>query len=246
MISSGRQEEKMGRKANRVIHFLDSLFSLPVLLAALVLLGVSVYSLIDQARLYRGAADSTLLDYKPALNEPIQEKEIISDKQVSWLTVYRTGIDYPVMQGQDNYEFLNKDPYGEFRLSGSLFLDFRNSGDFTDPYSMIYGHHMEHGAMFGSLDYFLDPAYFANHRQGQLYTREKVYRLEFFALLYAKGDDPLFFSPARTSTQEILRYLDQHALIRMGEQPGARLLALSTCAGETDMDRLILIGTLTE
>lgn len=42
---------------------------------------------------------------------------------VAWLTIDDTKIDYPVMQGKDNTEYLNKDPYGDYALAGSIFLD---------------------------------------------------------------------------------------------------------------------------
>ena len=36
---------------------------------------------------------------------------------VAWLTVDDTNIDYPVMQGEDNNEYLNKDPFGDYFFS---------------------------------------------------------------------------------------------------------------------------------
>ena len=61
---------------------------------------------------------------------------------VGWITIFDTHISYPVVQGKDNQEYLNKDVFGKFSFSGSIFLDYRNACDFTDSYSIIYGHHM--------------------------------------------------------------------------------------------------------
>lgn len=76
------------------------------------------------------------------------------------MTIDDTNIDYPVMQGEDNNEYLNKDPFGNYALSGSIFLDRRNNPEFKDYYSLIYGHHMEHGMMFGAIDEYLNEDYF--------------------------------------------------------------------------------------
>ena len=88
-------------------------------------------------------------------------------------------------RGKENYEYLNKDPYGEFSLSGSIFLDARNDPDFKDDYSLIYGHHMEKGAMFGALDDFQDRAYFDQRRSGTVsYTHLDVYKRQMHNIGY--------------------------------------------------------------
>lgn len=55
------------------------------------------------------------------------------------------------MQGEDNMEYLNKDPYGDYSLSGSIYMDSRNTSDMSDDYLLLYGHHMENDYMFGSI-----------------------------------------------------------------------------------------------
>ncbi len=225
---------------NRLLRLLDGLLNAVAVAAGMALLCISVYSLVDNIRLYQGASDASLLTYKPALDAPMDNSQRVNEHQAAWLYLYYTNIDYPVMQGEDNYEYLNKDPYGEFKLSGSLFLDWRSSRDFSDSYSMIYGHHMEHGAMFGSLDYFTDPHYFENHSQGRLITEDAVYDLRLFAVAYGDGDDPTLFDPHERAAGDVLAYLDQHALIHMGCDPRSRILALSTCAGDTALSRLIV------
>ena len=75
-------------------------------------------------------------------------------------------------------EYINKDVYGNFALSGSIFLSSANQPDFTDPYNLIYGHHMSNGAMFGDVVEFTDEAYFTAHETGTLYLPEKPGRLQ--------------------------------------------------------------------
>lgn len=123
--------------------------------------------MIDAYMVYTGANDSSILKFKPAAGNTEALREL-SDDAVAWLTVDNTRIDYPVMQGKTNEEYLNKDPYGEFSLSGSIFLDSRNDKSFGDEYSLIYGHHMEYEAMFGALDGYAGKAFFDAHKTGTL------------------------------------------------------------------------------
>ena len=48
-----------------------------------------------------------------------------------WIKVGGTNINYPVVKGKDNAWFLNRNYRGEFATAGSLFLDYRNEGDFS-------------------------------------------------------------------------------------------------------------------
>ena len=106
-----------------------------------------------------------------------------------------THIDYPVVQGEDDMEYINKDVYGQFALSGSIFLSSVNSRDFTDPYSLVYGHHMANGAMFGDIIEFADPAYFEAHTTGTLYLPEQTIPITLFACVETSASDPVVYNP---------------------------------------------------
>jgi len=230
----------------RIIRAIDALINLLVGLLCVVVLLVSGYSLWDNYRLHRQTQDPTLLIYKPQLTSDDEESggTLTLAGQAAWLYVDGTYIDYPVMQGKDNFEYLNKDPYGRFRLSGSIFLDYRNTPDLTDGFSMIYGHHMDHYSMFGSLDLFATEVYFDNHREGWIATQDGMFPLELFAVAWGEGDDWEIFNPEGKSAEDVLPYIYEHAVICRDYVPGSRIVALSTCAGETELSRLIVFGML--
>ena len=98
-----------------------------------------------------------------------------------WLTVDGTGIDYPVVQGATNMDYVNRDVYGDFSLSGAIFLDSRCAADLTDPYTVIYGHHMDNSAMFGDVARFAEADYFAAHPAGSISLPDAAYTIELFA-----------------------------------------------------------------
>lgn len=216
-----------------------------VVVVCILLLLIGVYSLLDELWLYENALDKSLLIYRPDLDEPLGDDKKISENQVAWLCVFDTDIDYPVMQGADNFEYLNKDPYGEFKLSGSIFLDYRSDRNLTDAYSVIYGHHMERGAMFGALDAFKERDYFDAHRTGRIVTEAAVYDYELFAVAYADAGNQTLFSPHGRTTSEILEYLKQNSLIYTDHEEG-RIVALSTCSGDNSLTRLLVFGVIKE
>lgn len=152
------------------------------------------------------------------------------------------------MQGENNTEYLNKAPGGEFSLSGSIFLDSRNDKTFGDEYSLIYGHHMEYGAMFGALDEYADQAFFDAHKTGSLnVVNGEEYHIKFFAVCKAQATEKVFFDPPQSDKKSLLDYLSKNAL---NDEPqevdtGAKLIALSTCQSAESNERMIVFGVLT-
>lgn len=233
----------------KAIRFLDSAVNRIVAVLCLLLFLICLYAMIDAVNVYLNANDNSVLKYKPKLSEGAQELQELSDDVVAWLTVDDTNIDYPVMQGKSNDEYINKDPFGKFSLSGSIFLDSRNSADFSDPYSMVYGHHMEYGAMFGALDDFYKKDFFDAHRTGTLSTVSgKSYSITFFASCKAEANEKIVFDPPESSAEKLLDYLKQHAAIYEPQSvvQGAPILALSTCQSAENIERMIVFGVLKE
>ena len=126
----------------KIIRLIDGLIDKSILLVCIVLFLLGSYGLYDSYMVYQQATDNSILKYKPGYETDDETDKEIAGNMVAWLTVDDTNIDYPVMQGEDNNEYLNKDPFGDYALSGSIFLDSRNNPEFKDYYSLIYGHHM--------------------------------------------------------------------------------------------------------
>ena len=233
----------MLRKSIIISH--KTLNAVVAIVAALLFL-ICLYAMIDAYNVYVGANDSGILKYKPESGNTEKLREL-SDDAVAWLTVDDTRIDYPVMQGETNSEYLNKDPYGEFSLSGSIFLDSRNDKTFGDPYSLIYGHHMEYGAMFGSLDGYADREYFDAHKTGTLTViKGAEYKITFFASCKAQATEKVIFDPPESDNLSLLEYLNKHSLVYYPQEvnAGSRLIALSTCQSAESNERMIVFGTL--
>ena len=152
----------------KIIRLIDGLIDKSVLLVCIVLFLLGSYGLYDSYMVYQQATDNSILKYKPGYETDDETDKKITGSMVAWLTIDNTNVDYPVMQGKDNNEYLNKDPFGDYSLAGSIFLDSRNNPEFDDYYSLVYGHHMEQGMMFGAIDEYLNEDYFNSHRTGSL------------------------------------------------------------------------------
>lgn len=228
----------------RAIRIIDRTTDTVLLLFFLLLLFIGAYTMYDTVLIYYMAGGDDLRSFKPLVTDVEDggwDMSALSEDVVAWLTVDDTNIDYPVLQGKDNNEYLNKDPFGKYSLSGSIFLDARNAPDFSDPYSLIYGHHMEYGKMFGALDAFLDKAYFDTHRTATLIVSNKVYTVKFFACMEADASVNEIFAPNETGGT--LSYVRKTAPIWY-QPEGERLIALSTCKFPQTTARIVVFGVL--
>lgn len=226
---------KVTRILNRIVDYLVFVIMITCFL-------IGSYALYDSYLVYKEANPSTIMKWRPGVNSPAEERGAPED-MVAWLTMDDTTIDYPIMQGKDNHEYLNKNPYGEYSLAGSIFLDSRNASDFSDTYSLVYGHHMDHGAMFGAIDAFIEEKYYDNHRTGKLVIGSSVYRLKTFALVEALAEVGEIFE-LEDGTLEYVRNHAKHLNPEDFPAEEDRYIALSTCKFPDTTERTILFAKL--
>lgn len=171
-----------------------------------------------------------------------------------WLRISGTVIDYPVVQhATSNDYYLHHDGNGNVDLDGAIFsLHDYNGRDFEDPVTVLYGHNMKSGAMFGTLrSSYTDQQFFDEHKDVIIYTPEetRIYKV-FAAVPYSdelisyehdftdEGEYDAFFS-------SVLNIRDLSARFDEANKPqfGDRVLILSTCISGTDL-RFLVMATL--
>ena len=216
-----------------------------VIFFLVIVLLIVCYCMYDNYWVYNHTLDKSILKYKPGTENYDAAASPISSDMVAWLTIDDTNIDYPVMQADDNIKYLNTDPYGKYSLTGSIFLDSRNSPDFSDDYSLIYGHHMEYGKMFGALDEFLDESYLRKHSRGELLIGRdgsKKLKLRIFASMKAKASDNAVFN---VNAGGIKDFIDNNSSVKISE-PKGRIVALSTCSDSDSVTRVVVFCYLVD
>ena len=213
-----------------------------------------------------------LLQYKPSIVE-LQDEEVpvdlqnllseINEDYRAWLTVYETGIDYPVMQGPDDLYYAAHDIYKEASLTGAIYLATANSPDMSDSHNLIYGHHMDNGAMFGGLDEYRYGGYFNTHREGILVAQTAVYDLYAFAVVETDAYQNRIYTVGN-NMEEVLSFLRDNVAaaqpdwanysadtltLFLDEKPlegVTKIVALSTCASANTNGRLLVYFVATE
>lgn len=231
------------RLGNRLLEWL-------ALALALLLTLYSGYSLWCDRQVARGAfLTGEILRCKPTEDDPenptLQQLQAINPDVIGWLTVPGTGIDYPVVQGKDDMAYVNRNVQGDYALSGAIFLSCLNAPDLSDDYNLVYGHHMDNGAMFGDVTRFTENRFFAEHPTGTFYLPGQTWDIRFFAAVETDASDPLFYDLRRAGNRAaLLRAIERQAVQKRELPAGEPVLALSTCTDALTNGRVILLGAL--
>lgn len=240
-----------------ILQVCQGTVNLLLTLALLLWGGFGSYALWDNAQVLASVEDvqTELLAWKPkpaedAHSEPDNGESFAQLRRINpdvcaWIVMDGTRIDYPILQGPNNLSYISRDVFGNFALAGSIFLDSRNDRDFEENYSLLYGHHMADGKMFGDLDLYKEEAFFQENQTGQLLLPEGAYRLDVAACLLTGASDPEIFDPEQVRSQRS-RFTDfvREKAIFLREElltDDGKYLALSTCATEFTDARTVVI-----
>ena len=168
---------------------------------------------------------------------------------VGWIYIEGTDINYPVVQGTDNDYYLKRLFDGTYNSSGSIFLDYRCAADFSDPHSIIYGHHMKNKSMFGGLMSYKEQAFYDEHSVALLVTPTAYYRIQLFSGYvsdnWGNGWD-LYLDDTDHATW--LKEIQERSCFNTSYVPNSEdsIITLSTCTYEFTNAKFLLHGYICE
>ena len=243
-----------------------------VFLCVFAFSGYKLYSIIHEykvaERMYNGLSGTYVSQTdKNAVNTPqTQSKEedipqeispisvdfdaLMSQSQdvVGWLYCADTVINYPVVQGEDNFQYLYRFIDGTYNGCGSLFLDCTCYGDFSGRNTVLYGHHMNDGSMLASICNYGKQEYYDAHPVLYLNTPTQNYRIDVFSGFITAADSAAY-TMEFASDAEYAAYLERmkgfsdfDCDVEVGVED--RMITLSTCTYEYDNARYVLMGKL--
>ena len=114
----------------------------------------------------------------------------INPDYVGWIKIDNTKIDYPIVRGSDNEEYLDINFNRENDVLGSIFMDYRNIGMGMDRHTIIYGHYTERGYMFGDLKKYLDSDFLSSNDTFTISTPQGDKTYQIFSIHISPSEGP--------------------------------------------------------
>lgn len=181
------------------------------------------------------------------------------DFQVDWESLYAansdivgwiqldSGANYPVVQGKDNSFYLTRGFYKEYNINGAIFMNSYNKSDWTDTNTVIYGHNMINGEMFGNNSKYTDKNYALEHPYFYIYTPKGKYTYKIFDTITAHdGTTPFNININEQNAfesylYEVMKMKDYGLDVKVSTED--KIVTLSTCTAYGDK-RFLIQGVL--
>lgn len=174
---------------------------------------------------------------------------------IGWIFIEGTDVNYPLLAGTDNQQYLFQSYMKKYAVAGSIFLDYRCSTNLSDYHTVIYGHNMKNGMMFGELDAYQKADYLASHPYVYIimadgsWNQYRVLACEHVSVESAVYDLPcdtkqkikalraqLAQSSGYAAEEAAAADAADGALQGAAQGSGAKLLTLSTCTNDSRDD----------
>lgn len=174
----------------------------------------------------------------------------------AWIRMDNTVIDYPVLQHpSDDTFYLMHNVDGSYGYPGCIYSELYNTNTFEDPVTVLYGHNMKNGTMFGALHQFEDQDFFEQNTSFEIYMPDQTLVYEIVAAL--ETDDKRITVWYNFEDEKAYQnYIDELMQGKESElyhfREGVelttkdKLVVLQTCVSERKSNRYIVVGALRE
>lgn len=170
----------------------------------------------------------------------------INPDVIGWLEMEAVDtINYPIVQGEDNDYYLHRTFQRTDNFAGSIFMDYMNKSNFGQRNTIVYGHNMKNGSMFGSLKDYRDQEVYQKSPYFWIYTPTRIYKYEIFACAEVDkfGQDYQITFRDKEDFREFIYRAQDQALYDTGVDVDYTdtVVTLSTCTGN-EATRFIVQG----
>lgn len=166
----------------------------------------------------------------------------------AWITVSNTQINYPILQNEKDDYYLEHCINLKKGLPGCIYTNSCSKEDFSSWNTVVYGHNMKNGTMFGSLK--IEKDFFDSLSTITILTSDQKICYQIFAIVeFSDTYIPDTYNEELESKrekyiQDIRKAADENGYIREGinisnETP---IITLSTCIRGKENKRLLVVA----
>ena len=258
---NGQQDRAMSKKKKQQKRARFNVASSVVLVAAVCVFVFSLYQLVSMlvpyysgGKIYDEIKDLAITADEDGSGFQVDFDALMKENSdtVAWIRFDEPAIiSYPVVKSADNNEYLTKTFTANDNKLGAIFMDMRNSSDFSDRNTFIYGHHLNVGGeMFSELLEYESESFCKEHPNFYIYTPDghvRTYTVFSAGVVKDTADNYKIEYASDAEYEEYLKLCQDSSNYTVDVELNAQsqIVSLSTCTNVRDDERFLVQGVLT-
>lgn len=168
----------------------------------------------------------------------------------AWIWIPGCGLDTPIARGKDDGYYLTHNAFGEERIYGCIFAPRDTPEDFSERHTILYGHNMRDGTMFGGLKKYREASFEQEYPNLYLYLPEETWRFRIFSVEETDAESEVY-RIGSWSEREWDRWIQErkeNSLVpgSSDEKKFRKVLTLSTCIGDGSSPQRLAVHAVLE
>lgn len=258
---NGQQDRAMSKKKKQQKRARFNVASSVVLVVAVCVFVFSLYQLVSMlvpyysgGKIYDEIKDLAITADEDGSGFQVDFDALMKENSdtVAWIRFDEPAIiSYPVVKSADNNEYLTKTFTANDNKLGAIFMDMRNSSDFSDRNTFIYGHHLNVGGeMFSELLEYESESFCKDHPNFYIYTPDghvRTYTVFSAGVVKDTADNYKIEYASDAEYEEYLKLCQDSSNYTVDVELNAQsqIVSLSTCTNVRDDERFLVQGVLT-
>lgn len=258
---NGQQDRAMSKKKKQQKRARFNVASSVVLVVAVCVFVFSLYQLVSMlvpyysgGKIYDEIKDLAITADEDGSGFQVDFDALMKENSdtVAWIRFDEPAIiSYPVVKSADNNEYLTKTFTANDNKLGAIFMDMRNSSDFSDRNTFIYGHHLNVGGeMFSELLEYESESFCKEHPNFYIYTPDghvRTYTVFSAGVVKDTADNYKIEYASDAEYEEYLKLCQDSSNYTVDVELNAQsqIVSLSTCTNVRDDERFLVQGVLT-
>ena len=215
-----------------------------ITIICLAVIVFSSWKIIDYFLTYKKVEENEKELQEKLVTTTLTKLQSQYDEMIGWIQIEQTKVDYPIMQADNNEFYLTHNYEGKKLRAGSIFLDYRNDPSLKDRHSILYGHDLRNGSMFGQLHQYGEQSFADANRLFTIDTGNERLQLEVFAA-YETTTDFYYIETQLTneSYQQFIETIKKRSVITYEGNINVsdQIITLSTCVSDNGSNERFVV-----
>lgn len=168
---------------------------------------------------------------------------------IGWIRIPGLVVDYAILRGTSDDYYLKHHMDGSSNILGSIFASYGTSLALDDAHTILYGHNMASGRMFGQLSYYADVEFWKKYPYVYIYTPSRILSLAICSVYDCSDNDITYTLGYSLGSDDFRQWITRimgkstykTEFIPTGDE---QIFTLSTCADSGAENNRFLINCM--